>query len=99
MTYFDTMSPTPRPYLLMEANLKQLRDHPPKVAILPWGATEAHNFHMPHGTDVIEATACAQQGAALAAAKGAQVVVLPTIPFGNNAQQLDQVATIHFRTT
>ncbi len=99
MTYFETLSPAPRPYLLMEANLKQLRENPPKVAILPWGATEAHNYHMPHGTDVIEASSCAQQAAKLAAGRGAPVVVLPTIPFGNNAQQLDQVATIHFRTT
>jgi creatinine amidohydrolase len=99
MTYFDPPATAPRPYLLMEANLKQLREHPPKVAILPWGATEAHNYHLPHGTDVIEASACAQQAAALAAARGAPVIVLPAIPFGNNAQQLDQVATIHFRTT
>jgi len=54
---------------------------------------------MPHGTDVIEATVCAQLGAKIATERGAQVVVLPTIPFGNNAQQLDQVSTIHFRTT
>ena len=31
-------------------------------------------------------------------AAGAKPIVLPTIPFGNNAQQQDQVATIHFRT-
>jgi creatinine amidohydrolase len=99
MTYYETVASGPRPYLLMEANLKQLQADPPKVAILPWGATEAHNYHMPHGTDVIEATVCAQVGAKLASERGAKVVVLPTIPFGNNAQQLDQVSTIHFRTT
>src|SRR5205085_2122034 len=30
-------------------------------------------------------------------AAGAKVIVLPTIPFGSNAQQLAQVATIHLR--
>ena len=30
----------PRPYLLMEANHRQLTESPPQVAILPWGATE-----------------------------------------------------------
>src|SRR5262249_57665412 len=65
---------------------------------LAWGATEAHNYHLPHGTDVIEATSIAQAAAALAHARGAKPVVLPAIPFGNNAQQLDQVATISFRT-
>ena len=88
----------PRPYVLLEANYHQLRDYRPNVAILPWGATEAHNFHLPHGTDVIEATTLAEAAAAAAHAAGARPVVLPTIPFGNNAQQLDQVATISVGT-
>ena len=89
----------PRPYLLMEANHRQLLDSPPRVAILPWGATEAHNRHLPYGTDVIEATKLAERGAELAHQRGAQVVVLPTIPFGNDEQQLDQACTISFTTT
>jgi creatinine amidohydrolase len=88
----------PRPFVLHEANYKQLREHKPVVAVLPWGATEAHNYHLPHGTDVIEACAVAERAAALAHEAGARVVVLPAIPFGNNSQQLDQVATISFRT-
>jgi creatinine amidohydrolase len=88
----------PRPFVLHEANYRQLLDHRPSVAVLPWGATEAHNYHLPHGTDVIEATALAEQSAALATQRGARIVVLPTIPFGNNAQQLDQVATISIQT-
>src|SRR3954465_10360549 len=87
-----------RPFILHEANYKQLLDYKPNVAILPWGATEAHNYHLPHGTDVIEAAAIAQAAAGQAPARGAKPVVLPPIPFGNNAQQLDQVATISFRT-
>lgn len=75
-----------------------MKEHRPNVAVLPWGATEAHNLHLPHGTDVIEATAVAERAAEIAHATGARVVVLPTIPFGNNEQQLDQVATISFRT-
>src|SRR3954467_10225893 len=88
----------PRPFILSEANYRQLRERRPSVAVLPWGATEAHNFHLPHGTDVIEATTLAEHAAAAAHARGAKVVVLPPIPFGNNAQQLDQVATISLRT-
>src|SRR5688572_16096422 len=90
--------PLPRPYVLEEANYQQLKEHRPNVAVLPWGATEAHNYHLPHGTDVIEATTVAQAAAGIAHERGARVVVLPTIPFGNNAQQLDQVATISLRT-
>jgi len=88
----------PRSYLLMEANHKQLMESPPQVAILPWGATEAHNYHLPYGTDVIEATRLAERAAELAHTRGARVVVLPTIPFGNDEQQLDQVCTISFTT-
>lgn len=90
---------SPRPYLLLEANYRQLLDHPPNVALLPWGATEAHNFHLPHGTDVIEASSLAEEAARRAVEHGARPIVLPVIPFGNNEQQLDQVATISFTTT
>ena len=89
----------PRPFVLHEANYRQLLDHRPNVAILPWGATEAHNYHLPHSTDVIEATTLAERSAEEATRHGARVVVLPTVPFGNNAQQLDQVATISIQTT
>jgi creatinine amidohydrolase len=88
----------PRPYLLIEANHRQLTAAPPCVAILPWGATEAHNRHLPYGTDVIEATKVAQRAAEVAYQSNARVVVLPTIPFGNDEQQLDQACTISFTT-
>src|SRR4051794_2938010 len=32
--------PQPRPYVLEEANYRQLLDARPNVAVLPWGATE-----------------------------------------------------------
>src|SRR6185503_6629787 len=73
-------------------------DYKPNLAILPWGATEAHNYHLPHGTDVIEATAVAERSAQIAHERGAKPIVLPTIPFGNDELQLDQVATISITT-
>jgi len=84
---------------LMTATHKMLMDNPPDVAILPWGATEAHGRHLPYGTDAIEATAIAEHAADLAFQQGARVIVLPAVPFGNNAQQMDQVAAIHLNTT
>jgi len=82
----------------MEANYRQLLDERPNVAVLPWGATEAHNYHLPHGTDVYEAQLLAEHAAGAAVERGAKVVVLPTIPFGNDGQQLDQAATISIGT-
>ena len=89
----------PRSHVLLEANYRQAMADRPNVAVLGWGATEAHNFHLPHGTDVIEAQAISEHATSLAVERGAKAVVLPTIPFGNNEQQLDQVATISFQTT
>jgi creatinine amidohydrolase len=53
-----------------------------EVAILPWGATEAHNTHLPYATDTLQTEAIALEGARLAWGAGAKVVVLPSIPFG-----------------
>lgn len=84
---------------LMHLSAEQLKKDPPNLVILPWGATEAHNRHLPYASDVIEATVIANEAASRAGKKGARVVVLPTIPFGNNAQHLDQSVTIHLNTT
>ena len=92
------MSFSARPFMLLEANYRQLLDYKPNVAILPWGASEAHNYHLPHGTDVIEATEVAARSAQIAHERGARPIVLPTVPFGNNEQQLDQLTTISITT-
>jgi creatinine amidohydrolase len=97
--YVEVDRMPPRPYLLIEASHRQLTESPPQVAVLPWGATEAHNRHLPYGTDVIEATKLAERAGELAYKRGAKVAVLPTIPFGNNEQQLDQACTISFTTS
>jgi creatinine amidohydrolase len=49
------------------------------VAVLPTGAIEAHGPHLPLGTDVIIAEAMARAGAARLAARGFEVLLLPTI--------------------
>lgn len=87
-----------RPHVLYEATYRQALDLKPNLTVLPWGATEAHNWHLPHGTDNIEATALAEAAAGVANQRGARCVVLPTVPFGNNNTQLTQVATITMRS-
>lgn len=78
-----------RPYVLAETNWKLVKDTNYTVAILPWGATEAHNYHLPYTTDNIQAEYVAVAAAELAWAKEAKVIVLPTIPFGVNTGQMD----------
>jgi creatinine amidohydrolase len=91
--------PSPRPFVLHEANYRQLLELRPNLAVLPWGATEAHNFHLPYGTDNIEATALGESAVELANSRGAQCVLLPTLPFGQDGAQLKQVATISLRAS
>ena len=88
-----------RDFVAHEANYKQLMELQPNVAVLPWGATEAHNYHLPHGTDIIEANALGEAGVARANAAGAQCVLLPCVPFGIDHTQLYQVATITMRAS
>jgi creatinine amidohydrolase len=87
-----------RPHVLHEATYRQALDLKPNLAVLPWGATEAHNWHLPHGTDTIEATHLAEASGERANSRGARCIILPTLPFGNNNTQLTQVATITMRS-
>ena len=78
-----------RPYILAESNWKFIKDAVIDLAILPWGATEAHNYHLPYATDIIEADEIAAESARIAYERGARLIVLPTIPFGVNTGQTD----------
>ncbi|WP_031425151.1 creatininase family protein [Flavimarina sp. Hel_I_48] len=78
-----------RPYILEETNWKHLKDAEVDLVILPWGATEAHNYHLPYGTDNFEGKAIAEESARIAWEAGAKVMVLPGIPFGVNTGQAD----------
>lgn len=71
-----------KPYLLKETSWLKIKDGSYNVALLPWGATEPHNYHLPCGTDVLETEAIAVEAARKANEKGAGVMVLPCIPFG-----------------
>ena len=84
-----------RPYILKETNWKRVRDEEYQVAVLPWGATEAHNFHLPFGTDIYESDAIANESARIAWEKKAKVIVLPTIPIGVNTGQTDIKLTLN----
>jgi creatinine amidohydrolase len=78
-----------RPYILAETTWKTVDATPYDVAVLPWGATEAHNYHLPYATDNIQCDALAAEAARRAWEQGTKVVVLPCVPFGVNTGQLD----------
>ncbi len=84
-----------RHYVLSETNWKTVKDRQYDLAILPWGATEAHNYHLPFGTDNFETELIAIESAKLAWEQKARVIVLPTIPFGVNTGQKDIKLTMN----
>ena len=84
-----------RPYVLAESTWKTVDATPYDVAILPWGATEAHNYHLPYATDNVQAEQVAIRAAERAWGRGSRVVVLPAVPFGVNTTQLDIKLTLN----
>ena len=89
-----------KPYILEETNWKQVKNQKYEVAVLPWGATEPHNYHLPYGTDSLETARIAEDSARIAWEKGAKVMVLPTIPLGiQNVGQIELPFCLHTRLT
>lgn len=80
---------TARPYVLGDVTYKATKDTKYDLAVLPWGATEAHNLHLPYATDTIETDRIAAESARIAWEQGARALVLPTVPFGVQTGQLD----------
>lgn len=76
-----------RPWKLSETNYDYVKQHPFEVAVLPLGATEPHNLHLPYGTDTYEAEAIGDRLCGDAHDQGARIVMLPTIPYGTETNQ------------
>lgn len=67
---------------LLNTHYADVKRHRYEVAVLPLGATEPHNLHLPYGTDVFEGTIVGEHICKYAWERGARVVLLPTIPYG-----------------
>lgn len=80
-----------RPWMLGELRYEDLKtsDGSPavEVAVLPFGATEPHNLHLPYATDTIEAEVISSAICEEAHRRGAKVVCLPTMPYGTESNQ------------
>jgi creatinine amidohydrolase len=78
-----------RPWTLAELDYGQVKAGPPfEVAVLPLGATEPHNLHLPYGTDTYQVEAVGRLACARAAEAGARVLLLPAIPYGTETNQM-----------
>lgn len=86
------------PFILEYTNWKQVKNTRYDAAVLPWGATEPHNYHLPYGTDSLETKAIAHDAARKAWDKGAHMMILPSIPLGmQNPGQVEIPFCLHTR--
>ncbi len=77
-----------RPWKLAETNYGYVKEHRYEVAVLPLGATEPHNLHLPYGTDTLEGDTIGDAICEAAHQRGAKVVLLPTMPYGTETNQM-----------
>jgi creatinine amidohydrolase len=76
-----------RPWKLLETNYAAVRDQRYEVAVLPLGATEPHNLHLPYGIDTLEGETIGEKLCEAAWQQGAKVMLLPTVPYGTQTNQ------------
>ncbi|MCA1802787.1 MAG: creatininase family protein [Rhodothermaceae bacterium] len=70
------------PCIISKTTWKTVQNTKYEVAVLPWGATEVHNYHLPYATDTIQCDHIAADATRFAWEAGVPVAVLPTVPFG-----------------
>ncbi len=75
------------PWKLAETNYGVVKQRHYEVAVLPFGATEPHNLHLPYGIDTLEGDAVGEKICAEAHRRGAKVILLPTVPYGTQTNQ------------
>ena len=80
---------------LTATNLHRAAQRRYEVAVLPLGAIEPHNRHLPQGHDFRHTTHVARQCCAAAWDRSPSVICLPTLPYGVDCNLLEYPLTIH----
>lgn len=73
---------------LSEISYKLVKARRYEVAVLPIGATEPHGLHLPYCTDNFQVEGIADIACQKAHRLDAKVILLPTIPYGSDSNQL-----------
>ena len=74
--------------ILAEQTHAFVREQRWQAAVLPFGATEPHNLHMPYGTDNFQVEEIGRRACQAAYDRGAKVLLLPAVPYGVNTNHL-----------
>ena len=80
---------------LAATNLGRLSQRSYEVAVLPVGAVEPHNRHLPEGQDFRHATWVARRSCELAWEQCRSVICLPTLPYGVDCNLMAYPMAIH----
>ncbi len=78
-----------RPWKLAETNYGVVKQREYEVAVLPLGATEPHNLHLPYSMDTHEGDLVGEKICEAAHGRGAKVILLPTVPYGTQTNQME----------
>ena len=78
-----------KPWKLQQLTQAVVRENRYEVAVLPIGACEPHNFHLPYGADAFQSEMVSDRVCEEAMKLGAKVVQLPTIPYGVQSNMME----------
>ncbi len=82
---------------LARTNLARLQSRHIEVAVLPIGATEPHNRHLPYGQDFLHTTEVGRRCVRDAWLATQKVILLPSIPYGVDCNLMDFPFAMHIR--
>jgi len=80
---------------LTATNQGRMRDRAYELAVLPIGAIEPHNYHLPEGVDFRSATYIARRCCQAAWAQCPSILCLPAIPYGVDCNLMKFPMAIH----
>ena len=80
---------------LTRTNLHRISRRSYEVAVLPIGAVEAHNRHLPEGQDLLHATHVARESCRRAWQRSQSVLCLPALPYGVDCNQMAFPVAVH----
>ena len=78
-----------KPWKLQQLTQTVVRENRYEVAILPIGACEPHNLHLPYGADAFQSELVSDRVCEEAIKLGAKVIQLPTIPYGVQSNMME----------
>ncbi|AQT69617.1 Creatinine amidohydrolase [Anaerohalosphaera lusitana] len=91
----SSQKPTINDWDLSTTNLRRLKNVNYEVAVIPVGATEAHNWHLPEGLDFMHAGHVARESCRKAWQNCQNIVCLPPLPYGVDCNQMSFPLAIH----